>query len=429
MSYKAIVSRIHTRPLAGADNLVIGSCGAYQVIVGRDTEDGQLGVFLESDGRLSEEFATKNDLVRRKNEDGSRAGGMFDENRRVKSIKLRGAKSEGFWCPLEKLAYTGVNLSILVEGFQFSELNGHAICDKYVTQATSNRRGSHPKIQRDNKMFAKHIETGQFRRECQLIPEDAICYVTEKLHGSSFRLGHVLDEEPIKRGPVWGWIAARLGLPLTQRVWRHLTGSRNVILEHREGHGFYGEEEFRRKCVEGISLHKGEVIYGEIVGYTETGAPIMATQSTIGLKDKSIKARFGDVVDYAYGCHVGQCKAFVYRITQVDEDGHVVELSWPQVKKRCRDLGLEVVPSIGPVIVLSSAGLQWLTTVVDQSTEGRDNQPHSSLLDERHIREGVVVRWESEHGTGLLKNKGFTFSVLEGILKECGEYVDLEEAS
>lgn len=427
--YKAIVSRIHTRPLAGADNLVIGSCGAYQVIVGKDTEDGQLGVFFESDGQLSEEFATKNDLVRRKNEDGSRAGGMFEENRRVKSIKLRGAKSEGYWCPLEKVAYTGADSSILVEGFQFDELSGHAICNKYVTQATSNRRGSHPKIQRDNRMFAKHVETGQFRRECHLIPEDAICYVTEKLHGTSFRLGNVLDEEPIKRGPVWGWIAERIGLPSTRRVWRHLIGSRNVILEHREGEGFYGEEKFRQQCVEGISLHKGEVIYGEIVGYTETGAPIMSPQGTTGLKDKSIKARFGDVIEYAYGCHVGQCKTFVYRITQVDEDGHVVELSWPQVKKRCRDLGLEVVPSIGPVYSVQLDGTPALVRLVDAATEKEDNQPHASLLDDRHIREGVVVRWESEHGTGWLKNKGFTFGVLEGYLKDSAEYVDAEESA
>lgn len=166
MTYKAIVARIHTRPLPGADNLVIGTCGAYQVIVGKETTDGQLGIFFESDGQISEEFARQNDLVRRKNEDGTTAGGMFEQNRRVRSIKLRGAKSEGFWCPLDKIAYTGVKMSELTDGFQFDELNGHPICNKYFTPATHQARSPKSrKTQRDNAMFHKHIDTGMFKRE------------------------------------------------------------------------------------------------------------------------------------------------------------------------------------------------------------------------------------------------------------------------
>lgn len=424
MTYKAIVSKIHVRPLAGADCLQIGSCGAYQVIVGIDIQDGELGVFFESDGQLSEEFAKANDLVRRKNDDGTPAGGMFEENRRVKAIKLRGAKSEGYWCPLRCFEYTGRTTS-LVEGYQFDELNGHLICGKYVTKATSERRGKQPKRQRDNPMFHKHVDTGMFRRESQHIPADSICYLTEKIHGTSFRLGNVLDDEPIKRGRLWGWLSALIGLPQTRKAWRHLIGSRNVIVEHRDGDGFYGKEDFRRKCVEGIALHKGEIVYGEIVGYTEGNAPIMAPQSTAGLKDKTINARFGSVIEYTYSCHPGQCKTFVYRITQSDEDGHVVELSWPQVKRRCRDLGLAVVPELCSPII----GVDGLAAIVDAFTETADNQPHESSLDNRHIREGVVVRWESEHGTGWLKNKAFAFGVMEGYLKDSADYVDAEESA
>jgi hypothetical protein len=55
--------------------------------------------------------------------------------------------------------------------------------------------------------------------------------------------------------------------------------------------------------------------------------------------------------------------------------------------------------------------------------------PLPSSLDKRHIREGVIVRWESEHGTGFLKNKGHAFKVLEGIVKDSDGYVDMEESS
>lgn len=119
MSYKAIIAKIHTRPLPGSDNIVIGTCHGYQVIVSNLTESGQLGVFFESGGQLSESFATENNLVRRKDADGNNVGGYFEENRQVRAVKMRGAKSEGFWCPLHMLQYTGVNLNNLKEGDQF----------------------------------------------------------------------------------------------------------------------------------------------------------------------------------------------------------------------------------------------------------------------------------------------------------------------
>lgn len=429
MSYMAIISRIHTRPLPGADKLLIGSCGAYQVIVGKDVQDGDLGAFFESDGQLSEEFAKQNDLIRRKNEDGTPAGGMFEENRRVKAIKLRGARSEGFWCPLRLLAYTGHDLSKLKEGDQFCELNGKPICNKYVTQATQQSSiGKLSRPQKDNRMFAKHIDTGMFKREMQLIPDDSILYITEKLHGTSFRLAHVIDETPINRKWPMTWIAKILGFPSATKEWKHLIGSRNVILQNRNGDGFYGKEEFRYRCVEGIALRKGEVIYGEIVGHTESNSPIMS-QDTECLKDKSIIGKYGKKMDYSYGCHVGQCDIYVYRITQVNEDAIAAELSWQQVKHRCKELGIKHVPETYRPLFMANISKEELFKIVSDQTEQSESQPHPSMIDERHIREGVVVRCESSHGTTWLKNKAYVFGMLEGYIKDSPEYIDEEEAS
>ena len=426
MSYKAIVAKIHTRPLIGADNLLIGTCGSYQVVVGKDTIDGQLGVFFESDGQLSEEFAQQNDLVRRKSDDGSCAGGMFEVNRRVKSIKLRGARSEGFWCPIDKFDYTSVDKFVFVEGFQFDELNGHKICGKYFTPATV-RTGVKTKRQRDNVMFHKHIDTGMFRREYGSIPFGAMLYVSEKLHGTSQRYGHVLDNEPISRWWCPDFVASLLGLPLSRKVWKHVVGTRNVILEHKKGETFYGDEKFRYDVVEAIKLHKGEVVYGEVVGYANEHTPIMATQDLSSLKDKRVKNTFGDKVVYSYGCLPGQCKFYVYRITQVNEDGYAVELSWNQVVKRSKEIGLETVPLLS-VLEFTEDDVDYVKDIVSTLTENEDF-PHSSVIDPDVIREGVVVRWESEHGIGWLKNKSFVFGVLEGYLKENEDYVDAEESA
>lgn len=424
MTYKAIVTKINTRKLEGADKLLIGQCGNYQVVVGIGVQDGQLGVFFESDGQLSQEFAEKNDLIRRKNEDGSPAGGMFEPKRRVKAIKLRGARSEGFWCPLSLFEYTGADLSSLKEGDEFDSLNGHPICNKYITEATRASGSRQPKMQRDNKMFAKHVDTGMFKREFGHVPDGSVLYFTEKLHGTSQRLGVVLEDVPIKRGWFGRLVAKVLGWPQTQKEWTRLIGSRNVILQNREGDGFYGQEQFRFNVVNGIAPHKSEIIYGEVCGYTETGAAIMS-QNT---KDKALVEQYGQKMDYSYGCCVGQCEFFVYRITQVNEDGIVVERSWPQVKHRCRELGIKHVPELTSPMILSGTNREIVPHIVSNLTEdGTDPLP--STLDKRHIREGVIVRWESEHGTGFLKNKGYAFKVLEGIVKDSDSYVDMEEAS
>lgn len=103
-----------------------------------------------------------------------------------------------------------------------------------------------------------------------------------------------------------------------------------------------------------------------------------------------------------------------------------MDLSWPQVKKRAKELGLECVPEL-PCPVNPSP--EVLVETVKAHTEWPDGTPRPSVLDHRHIREGVVVRYESEHGIGWLKNKAFAFGVLEGYLKESDEYVDAEEVA
>lgn len=443
MAYKALVARIHTRPLPGSDNIVLGVVGGYQVIVNKDIEEGSLGVFFEAGGQLSEAFAAQNDLVARKNPDGSRAGGFFEENRRVKALKLRGARSEGFFCPLEHFAYTGYALSQLREGDEFNELNGQPICQKYITRATRSARGrwSNGGARNTNRgetpMFPKHVETEQLKRTIKMIPAGAVLYLTEKVHGTSFRYGRVLEaREPQTRWErLHRWVDRRFSR-ITQRTtgwneWRALNGSRNVIIERRQGQGFYGNEDFRLTATQGIALRKGEVLFGELAGYTETGAPIMSTHKLAGLKDKKLQQYYGDEVTYSYGAVPGQCQLYVYRITLANEDGDAVELSWPQVMARCQELGLKAVPlCCAPFVYDGDAEklLSLVSTLVDGSADCPEGTPPSSI-DPRHPQEGVVVRYESAFGTGFLKQKAFTFGVAEGYLKERDDYVDEEESA
>lgn len=437
--YKAYVTKIFTEPAPGFDNLVLGHCKDYQVLVGKDITNGELGVLFEQGGQLSEEFALKNDLVRRKDAYGNKAGGMFEENRRVKAIKMKGLRSDGFWCPLSLFEYTGYDLSKLKEGDQFDELNGRPICNKYVTQATLKAaKNASVKVHKDLITFPKHIDTGLFVREAGLIPTGSYVMLSEKLHGTSGRYAFVQDD--VLRVSKANWIRFKRMqhyLPflskfekfLYRREWTMITGTRNTVLTKGKEDSFYDSDPFRFAVAKKIGqLHKNEVVYGEIVGYTDGGSLIMASQPTANLKSKAITKMFGEHMKYKYGCVDQTCDFYVYRICTVNEDGVINEYSWKQVEKRCRELGLKTVPVIEEF--LYDGNVEVLKQKVDKLVNGESgSEAFPSRLDQSHVMEGVVVRFEGPYGTGWQKHKSWVFGVLEGYLADDDTFIDLEAAS
>ena len=184
MSYTAFISPVKTRPHPNADNLQLGLIKGNQVVIGKNIIDGQLMVYFPSDGQLSKEFCDEHDLiarfdpVTRKNING----GYFSDNRRVKTQKFRGEKSDGFAMPLDCLEFTGVDISTLVDGFEFDTINGIQICQKYYTPATRAQANNIP-AKKKNVMFAEHVDTEQLDRNLDLIPEPSHIIITGKAHG------------------------------------------------------------------------------------------------------------------------------------------------------------------------------------------------------------------------------------------------------
>ncbi len=457
--YTAVVARLtNVREHPNAQRLQLATVLGSQVVVGIDANEGELGIYFPTDGKLSPEYCTKNDLYPRYEIDDAGkktkvGGGMFDpKNSRVRAQNLRSVKSDGYFASLDSVAYTGINLTDLYEGYQFHTLNDHLICEKYYTPQTLRAmKGGTKPLRKKNIMFAEHVDTEQYAYKKSLIQPGAICTITEKIHGTSHRIGNVIDET--EKRP---WYRKILGLkPKVKREWKDFHGTRRVVLgEHDERSSYYGTDEFRYKATESLegNLRKGEVVYGEIVGYVDETRLVMGETSTKDLrKDPEFKALFNPVPDtmkYTYNCVPGECDFYVYRITQVDEDGHAVELSWPQVKARCSELGVKHVPQLfGPTIVREH--VYWL----DPVDEGYDpevfglvttNKPELaaldgwvdeyqqgvSTIDPTTIREGVVVRVDQPDGTvEFLKAKQYYFKVLESIIKANEDYVDTEEVS
>lgn len=256
--YCAYVTRIHNlRKHTNADRLLCGECFGNTVIVDLGTDPDQLGVYFPTDGKLGLEFAQKNDLLRRKDENGAPAGGYLDpEKRNIKALKLRGEKSDGLFLPLSCLA-SFTDIKKLQEGDTISVLNGITICEKYVPAVKrasgSGGGGNHVRKRSDpiSPLFQEHADTEQLAYNLSAFHAGDLVEVTLKMHGTSQRTGYLLVlqgykyrnrmekrlyesrktlnviRSKIKRTPIYDW--------------GYVTGTRRVVLDTFDEGGYVWE--------------------------------------------------------------------------------------------------------------------------------------------------------------------------------------------
>jgi hypothetical protein len=415
-----------------ADRLRIAKALGYSIVIGLTEDTETLGVVFPSDGVLSVEMLLQNNLYRKHPVTGEPMGGYIEESGRVKSLRLRGAVSDALWLPVSSLAWTGVNLSSLKEGFQFTELNGKLICEKYYTPATRKAMGtSGGKVNAAKKIyvdFPEHIDTGQLRDRVTFIqgrePEYNVI-ITLKVHGTSGRTGNLLWKKRTK----WQNFLAKFRL--YKDKYRVVSGTRRVILDPDKtvNDGYYKGTDFREtvhNMISGLGLRENEILYYEIAGWSGKDSLIMAEHgiNAATMKESGIPSSeyggYGDTMRYTYGCEPGEFRVFVYRIVQDGQD-----LSFWDMEKRVKELQAENKTEIRFDIVpflLETTTNDDLMKISEELTRGKDP------LGE-HIREGVVLRLEDKTGKliFIVKYKGFLFCVLEGIRKNTDGYVDTEE--
>jgi len=417
--HEAIVTKIKVQPHPDPEvhSLAVGYVCGETIIVSKDTTDGELGLYFYCELQLSEEFAKANDLIRRKDEHGNTCGGMFDENRRVRIQKFRGVKSNGFWCPLSYLSTFG-DTSTLKEGDKLTEFCGTPICQKYISRKTrSSQKQGQSKKAKESIWFPKHKDTPQLKY-ClnEIKPNDSVV-VTLKVHGTSQRVAKTYDEKPLKW---YDKVLGIFGIERDRKFIRHYNGTRNVVLKGDDT-GYYSEN-FRVKVAERLNpfLEDHMEIFFEVVGWSGPESTIMPKHHTSKSKDKALQKQFGDEITYSYGCVEGTFEIYVYRIAYVLPNGNTIDLTWDEVKHKCNGWGVKHVPEVEKFVF--DGDYDKLIKMIDEVSDGVD------LIDTRHIREGVCVRVDGSHWK-TFKNKGWSFKLLEGLVKEDDEYFDLEEIS
>ncbi len=432
--YNAYVTKLkNVRPHSNADRMLLADCFGNTICVGLNAKNGDIGVYFPTDGQLSVEYAEKNNLVRKKDENGKNIGGYLDPDKRnITAIKLRGEKSDGLFMPLESLEYTGVDISTLTEGTVINVVNGHEICCKYIPCQKTNSHNGGGKVNKTRKkkvniapLFVEHADTEQLAYNLNAFKAGDLVEITLKLHGTSGRTGLLPVLKGYKKTLIDRFLR-RDGKPIYD--WDYIDGTRRVVLENYDG-GYYGDNSFRKQHGDVFrgKLNKGEEVFYEIVGFTDSGAPIMGTVDNKKTQDKDFINKYGKTTTFSYGCEPPNSELYVYRMTMTNEDGHIVEYSPDYMRYRCEQMGVKTVPVlwkgyIPPVFstdengqlkeyVLETPG-EYIKNIAEQFYDGEDP------IGKTHIREGVVVRIINRPKFAAFKHKNFSFKLLSGIITQ-----------
>ena len=443
MAYKAYITKVkNIRPAENADRLNLCEVFGNTVVVDKSINENDCYLYFPCDGQLSLEFCIANNLLR-KLPDGTPSTGYMDpEKRNVKAIKLRGNKSDGIVLPLTSLASFG-DISTLAVGDTIDVFNGHEICQKYIPKRKHNPT-SEKRIKRKAKYtvaptFYEHADTEQLAYNLDAFKAGDEVEITLKMHGTSQRTGYHKIFQGMKR-TLLDRLLRREGTPIYD--WGYVSGTRRTVLESYDG-GFYGNDHFREKHANFFEgkLWKGETVYYEVVGFIDSGAPIMAECANKKLNDKEFVKQYGEITTFSYGCkpgHLGglikdkevvdnegivypQNDMYVYRMTMTNEDGDTVEYTPDFMRYRCEQMGAKTVPVFWRGIIPNenylnteynaSAG-EYIKMIAEKFYDGPDP------IGKTHVREGVVCRIINRPKFAAYKHKNHTFKMLSGIIVE-----------
>lgn len=438
VNYLAKIVRINSfKPHTDPEVTRLKCCviDGFNIICGIDSEPG-LYVYFPTACCLNPDFLKYANLYKHKelNADPEQSG-MFEDNGRVKAIRLRGELSEGFILPavtLENYILSVTNVSIEVkEGTEFDivEHDGKTfwINKKYIPKNTRTQgSGNMGKIAKQPKGLDKIIEN-QFRfhynttliKKCpHVISPESLISITEKVHGTSGISAYVLCKQELNwKQKIAKWLTGE-----EFNKYDYLYSSRTVVKNQyynkKVSNGFYGIDVWKyADDVIKPYLQKGMIVYYEIVGFLPNGGYIQK-----GYDYGCMPPKEGE--KYEIGKHFD---IYVYRVTLTNVTGQVHEFSAREVQQWCMMVGLPMVnewyygyakdlyPDLAPSEHWNENFLQRLAN--DKEFYMECNSPSCS---NKVPHEGIVIKIENMKSEAF-KLKCFKFLDAEGKALDKGE--------
>lgn len=327
----------------------------YMISVSKDTQPGQY-IYFPVGCQIANKYLAANNLFRHNEFNANKEAslGFFEDNGRVKPIKLQGVPSEGFIMPIDSLYkwldFIGESHEVvtnLKEGTEFDSLDKHILCKKYVvnppkTSGNSSRQAKQPKgiSKLVENQFRFHYDTVLIKKCPWVIKPNDIISITSKVHGTSGISADVLCERPKKWYERVFEFLTRKEIDNTRYdyLWSSRSVVKNPYYNETTNGGFYGVDVWKfADDVVRPHLQKGMTAYYEIVGYLPNGGAIQK------LGGKAFDYGFEppkSVEEYKYGENFG---IQIYRLTYTNPDGRVYEFSARQVQQWCTKEGLKPV--------------------------------------------------------------------------------------
>lgn len=416
----------------------------FNIITGIDSEPG-LYVYFPTACCINPKFLSYANLYRHGelNVDQTKTG-MFDDNGRVKAIRLRGELSEGFIIPivvLENWVMSTVNVELKVEeGTEFDSIEHDGktfwVNKKYIPKNTRTSRapgsgnsgkGKQPKglDKIIENQFRFHYDTVLIKKCPHVLHPSDLISITSKVHGTSGISAYVLCKQELN----WKQKIARWLTGEEFDKYDYLYSSRSVIKNQYYNKsvqgGFYRVDVWKyaddivRPC-----LSKGMTAYYEIIGFLPNGGYIQKNY------DYGCLPPVGDEA-YTYGKHF---KVQIYRVTITDVSGKVHEFSAREVQLWAQMVGLvpveqyyygyakDLYPDLDPSEHWNENFLSKLAN--DKNFYMECNSP---TCDNKVPHEGIVIKIENMKSEAF-KLKCFKFLDGEGKALDKGE-VDIESES
>lgn len=357
------VGEIH--PIEGADKICRTIVNGYDIVVGKDTKEGDIVVYVPVETAICDAFLSANNLyeigewernanhvevgeiltkmaeLRNQNKnseadelykEAKAKVGYFNKRNRVRIVTLKGIASNGFVANVNSLvnmdsSLASVDWESLVDT-QFNYIDDTEFCWKYIppiketgernSQKRFNKRMK--KIKRFDRLvdnqFQYHYDTVRIEGAniAKLLHPDDVVTITTKVHGTSIILANILVNRKLS---LWEKIKKMFGAKVQLTEYGNVYSSRSVIknryINNNKGPDFYGVDIWG--CVNrdfSPYLEKGMTVYGEVVGYLENS-------------DKMIQKI------HDYGCKLGQWKFMPYRVTMTDILGNKTEWNIDEV--------------------------------------------------------------------------------------------------
>lgn len=226
-----------------ADRLQCVTIDGFNVITGLDAQDGMLYIYFPAESALNAEYLSWSNSYEDKelNADKEKKG-FFNKHGRVRNIKLRSEKSEGYIVPVADLATwlsekTGNKVTFAESDVntEFDYFDDIKISEKYINRSALKQQGlggskNEKKAARQSKLvegqFRFHIDTSHLSKNMHNISPNDVISITNKLHGTSFITGKVLCKKPLT------WfekLLKRFGVNIVDTHYDTVYSSRKVI--------------------------------------------------------------------------------------------------------------------------------------------------------------------------------------------------------